>query len=98
MTYGITKDSEVAPDAEPILQQLKFLGPILTVFMERWSKTQGSTVTEQLVQGIRYFDLRIATKEKEDNFYFVHGLYGGEVSGILGEIKTFLETHPFEVS
>ncbi|XP_008196716.1 PI-PLC X domain-containing protein 3 isoform X2 [Tribolium castaneum] len=97
MTYGITKDSEVSPDAEPILQQLKFLGPILTTFMERWSKTQAASATQQLKLGIRYFDLRIATKPNEDKFYFVHGLYSGEVGGILDEIKAFLDTHPFEV-
>ncbi|XP_044252421.1 PI-PLC X domain-containing protein 3 isoform X3 [Tribolium madens] len=97
MTYGITKDSEVSPDAEPILQQLKFLGPLLTTFMERWSKTQAATATQQLKLGIRYFDLRIATKENSEKFYFVHGLYSGEVGAILDEIKAFLDTHPFEV-
>ncbi|KAJ3615799.1 hypothetical protein Zmor_008627 [Zophobas morio] len=96
-TYGITSKSKIAPDAEPIYKWLRFLGPIFKKVMVNWSKTQTVTVTLQLQSGIRYFDLRISTKEKDDHFYFVHGLYGDEVAKILDEIKEFLETHPKEV-
>jgi hypothetical protein len=98
MTYDISEKSRVAPDAEPVIQKLKFLGPFLTAIMVKWSKTQLVTPTEQLCNGIRYFDLRIATKKHDAQFYFVHGLYSSEVSKVLEEVKVFLDTHPKEVS
>jgi hypothetical protein len=97
MTYDISEKSRVAPDAEPVIQKLKFLGPFLTAIMVKWSKTQLVTPTEQLCNGIRYFDLRIATKKHDAQFYFVHGLYSSEVSKVLEEVKVFLDTHPKEV-
>ncbi|KAJ8712204.1 hypothetical protein PYW07_005046 [Mythimna separata] len=95
MTYGITRSSAVAPDAEPILNRLYplFRGTIL-----RWTITQASDTWHQLLIGIRYFDLRLATKADEENsFYFTHGLYGEEITKALAQIKQFVDTHPGEV-
>ncbi|XP_026748010.1 PI-PLC X domain-containing protein 3 isoform X2 [Trichoplusia ni] len=94
MTYGITRSSTVAPDAEPILNRLYpfFRGTIL-----RWTITQASDTWQQLLIGIRYFDLRLATKPDDDNFYFTHGLYGDEISTALTQVKEFTESHPGEV-
>lgn len=97
MSYKITATSELAPDAEPFLQRLKFLGPILTFIMSRWSKTQTYNVVDQLKSGIRYFDLRLATKNGSDKTYFVHGLYSCCVDAVLNEINEFLLEHPKEV-
>lgn len=51
MTYGITRSSEVAPDAEPIVKKLYplFRGTIL-----RWTITQAVDTSQQLLIGIRY--------------------------------------------
>lgn len=97
MTFNITRKSPVAPDAEPIFQKLKWLGPILRFAMARWSVTQNLDVTLQLSMGVRYFDLRLSTKVGTDELYFVHGLYGDDVRGPLNDILNYLETHPREV-
>lgn len=97
MSYKITSNSELAPDAEPLLQRLKFLGPLLTFFMSKWSKTQTYSAVDQLKSGVRYFDLRLATKRGCDKIYFVHGLYSCCVDEVLNEINDFLNEHPKEV-
>lgn len=97
MSYKITSKSELAPDAEPLLQRLKFLGPLLTFFMAKWSKTQTYNAVDQLKSGVRYFDLRLATKKGCDEIYFVHGLYSCCVDEVLNEINDFLSGHPKEV-
>lgn len=97
MTWSINRKSPMSPDAEPLLRRLRFLGPMLGLAMCRWSITQAHDVLTQLNSGIRYFDLRIATKVGTDDIHFVHGLYADDVRGPLGEIQSFLETHPREV-
>ncbi|KAL0821612.1 hypothetical protein ABMA28_005061 [Loxostege sticticalis] len=94
MTYGINRSSGLAPDAEPILHRLfpLFRGTIL-----RWTITQANDTMQQLLLGIRYLDLRLATKKGTDNFYFTHGLYAEEISGALNQVKSFVESHPGEV-
>lgn len=51
MTYGITRASGLAPDAEPVVQRLYplFRGTIL-----RWTITQALDTWHQLLIGIRY--------------------------------------------
>lgn len=98
MSYKITSHSDIAPDAEPLLQRLKFLGPLLRFFMLKWSKTQTYDVIDQLNSGIRYFDLRLSTKKGSDKIYFVHGLYSCCVDEVLREINDFLHKHPKEVT
>lgn len=65
--------------------------------MCRWSKTQEFSVKLQLQNGIRYFDLRLASKIGSDELFFVHGLYSCEVKDVLKEINEFLNEHPKEV-
>lgn len=97
MSYKINSSSEVSPDAEPLLQHLRFLGPLLRFIMSKWSKTQTINATDQLKSGIRYFDLRLATKKGSDSIYFVHGLYSCCVDEVLRLINEFLNEHPKEV-
>ncbi|XP_013140958.1 PREDICTED: PI-PLC X domain-containing protein 3 isoform X3 [Papilio polytes] len=94
MTYGITESSGIAPDAEPIVKKLYplFRGTIL-----RWTITQAVDTSQQLLIGIRYFDLRIATKTGNDKFYFTHGVYADEITTALQQVKNFVDTHPGEV-
>ncbi|XP_014357772.2 PI-PLC X domain-containing protein 3 isoform X1 [Papilio machaon] len=94
MTYGITESSGIAPDAEPIVKKLYplFRGTIL-----RWTITQAIDTSQQLLIGIRYFDLRIATKTGDDKFYFTHGVYADEITTALHQVKSFIDTHPGEV-
>ncbi|KAH8418820.1 hypothetical protein KR222_008747 [Zaprionus bogoriensis] len=92
MTYGITNSSEVAPDAEPAVQRWNRMFPC---FVRRWCRTQSSDVLEQLQLGVRYFDLRIA--QKDDKFYYCHGLFAMEVFEPLHALRQFLDTHPEEL-
>lgn len=46
---------------------------------------------------IRYFDLRMATKPNDNNFYTVHALYGDPLMKELENIKTFLVSHAKEI-
>ncbi|XP_041982385.1 PI-PLC X domain-containing protein 3 isoform X2 [Aricia agestis] len=94
MTYGITRNSGLAPDAEPILKNLYglFQGTIL-----RWTITQDIDALQQLLIGIRYFDLRLATKTGTNSIFFTHGVYAGEITGPLRQIKEFINSHPGEV-
>lgn len=97
MTWSITRKSPMAPDAEPLLQRIKWLGSTLGYVMSRWAITQSFDIISQLNSGVRYFDLRISTKVGTDDLYFVHGLYADNVREPLNGIQSFLETHPREV-
>ncbi|KAJ6648298.1 PI-PLC X domain-containing protein 3 [Pseudolycoriella hygida] len=91
MSYGITRThTSVAPDATPVVDGLYKVFPCV---IKRWAVTQKLTATQQLNCGIRYFDLRICLKNKDKNFYFVHGLYCEEITEPLIEIQQFLENH-----
>ncbi|GAB6033502.1 hypothetical protein CHUAL_013380 [Chamberlinius hualienensis] len=59
----------------------------------RWSVTQNNTCYEQLVDGIRYFDFRLAAKLGTLAPFIIHGMYGGNALDILEEIYRFLVNH-----
>lgn len=52
--------------------------------------------TLNLVTSYRYFDLRICMCLKDNNFYFVHGLYCEEIRKPLEEMASYLDEHPQE--
>ena len=93
MSYGIKNGASVAPDARPIVNSIYSFIPCI---VRRWARTQYSEPTKQLLNGVRYFDLRISLQLHDNKFYFVHGLFCDEIHGPLGEIKRFLDTHPSE--
>ncbi|KAH8410115.1 hypothetical protein KR009_006296 [Drosophila setifemur] len=92
MTYGIDSNSKLAPDADKTVQRWYRFFPC---FVRRWSRTQSSGILEQLQLGVRYFDLRIA--QKNEKFYYCHGVFAMEVFKPLLELRQFLDTHPEEV-
>lgn len=51
MTYGITRSSKIAPDADEGVRRLNRVFPVI---VRRWSKNQKINVTQQLTIGIRY--------------------------------------------
>lgn len=97
-TSGIVSSSDLAPDAEDILRKLQWLGPLLKKFVVDWSRTQDFYVTDQLKNGVRYFDLRFGTKPGTDELFIVHGLYSYGATEIFDRISFFLEEHQHEVS
>ncbi|XP_014661397.1 PREDICTED: PI-PLC X domain-containing protein 2-like [Priapulus caudatus] len=56
------------------------------------------TATQQLTTGIRYFDVRTATKENvTDDWFFFHGFYGIAAKAVMQETRQFLDAHRDEV-
>ncbi|XP_050523988.1 PI-PLC X domain-containing protein 2 isoform X2 [Daktulosphaira vitifoliae] len=97
-SYTITPNSKVGPDATMLVKFLNFLlGRRLRNFVYKWSITQTSDIQNQLLLGIRYFDLRMATKPNDINFYTVHALYGDPIIIELINIKNFLDSHTNEI-
>ncbi|XP_067625687.1 PI-PLC X domain-containing protein 2-like [Eurosta solidaginis] len=92
MTYGIKSGAEPAPDAENPTKWLNFCFPW---FVRRWAKTQSASVLEQLRLGIRYFDLRLC--QKNNKFFFAHGLFAMEIFEPLTELKQYLLSNKGEV-
>ncbi|XP_064473972.1 PI-PLC X domain-containing protein 3-like [Ornithodoros turicata] len=98
-SYSLSPQSPVAPDETFCTRLVKTLGPIGKHILYNWCLTQSETAKQQLCAGIRYFDLRIATKSdpKDQNLYIVHGLYGYAIDNFFLEVKAFLDEHPREV-
>ncbi|KAH0546942.1 PI-PLC X domain-containing protein 3-like [Cotesia glomerata] len=110
MTYTIDRFNNVGPDEPASLQFFgKYFSLISKPLIFNWSVTQYDDIVQQLNGGIRYLDLRLATKTNNnnnnieandidnDNVYFLHGLYGDEVTQHLINIKNWLLLHPEEI-
>lgn len=91
---GLDPASEIGPDEPPAIQ---LLGPLAKGVVYNWSKTQSLTFKQQLSAGIRYFDLRVASRAGSPDIYFVHGLYGSKVKDGVKEIVEFLDSNKKEV-
>lgn len=79
----------------------KILGPnesgmprIANLFIKLWAKCQSKTIYEQLLMGIRYFDIRITKYNSE--YYTIHSLIAIPVGQILHDILLFIDTFPTE--
>ncbi|MDF1663166.1 MAG: hypothetical protein P1V97_15430, partial [Planctomycetota bacterium] len=73
-------------------RSLSLTGPIYRA----WSQCQNKTVKEQLNDGIRAFDLRIA-QDKQGEFYCCHGLYGEKIEQVLKSVSDFARAYPKEI-
>lgn len=95
-SYSISPSSDVSPDSPQIVQRLgKWFKPITNRIIYNWSLGQNKNVTNQLLHGVRYFDIRLVRRNRE--ICIAHGLYGGEVFPFLQEINAFLNQHSKEV-
>ena len=97
-TYQLDKKLPVGHDEPEILQELGnnvVLGPLTKYIIHRWSTTQHGNIQDQLHNGIRYFDFRVA--KLEGKFRIVHGLHGNEVFDIFTSIQEFLELNTQEI-
>ena len=88
-----TKYDNIAEDAIKF-QKLSFI-PGINYKVNRWTQTQNSIILEQLNNGIRAFDFRIA--EKDNICYGFHTFLGSELKPSLDDIKTFLKQNPKEI-
>ena len=55
-----------------------------------WVKTQGQTIYEQLMGGVRYLDLRPAVHHSE-YYYIYHSFAGPEVYQVLSDLRAFMD-------
>ncbi|KAL9647266.1 hypothetical protein ABK040_012617 [Willaertia magna] len=66
--------------------------------MVPWSKSQNCNVLQQLINGIRYFDIRVCCKKnfggKVDELFTCHNLLSEKIENIFKQIKKFI----FEIS
>ena len=65
--------------------------------VNKFTKTQDTTVYQQLMNGIRYFDLRFAYSSRYQTFYTLHGIAMGRLDVALNDIKRFSISHPKEM-
>ena len=60
--------------------------------------TQGLTITQQLLSGIRFFDLRIMYEDNLKDWYSLHMVQSNVPSiDYFKEIRTFIDSHPKEI-
>lgn len=62
-----------------------------------WSITQHDDIKDQLNGGVRYLDLRVATKPADGDIYFLHGLYGSKIYQPLQQVAEWLSSHSNEI-
>lgn len=93
-TYGITGGSSVSSDGQ---------GSDIGCFIahgvcERYGQAQHAfkTASDELQDGIRYFDLRVCTTES-GAFVTCHGLEGAPLKDILDGTRAWVDSHPGEV-
>ncbi|XP_040563649.1 PI-PLC X domain-containing protein 3 [Lepeophtheirus salmonis] len=95
-TYSLNKTSAIGPDSPEWLQSLGKYLPIVRPYFFLWSRCQNLDVNNQLMVGVRYFDIRLAVKSKRE-IRVIHALYGDEISPLLQKIRDFLQIHKDEV-
>ena len=105
-TYKFNKKYGASPESgltkvEDILDHGKLLGKVtdfvLQNIFERLCQCQDLSIKEQLHQGIRYFDLRVAYHSKSQNYMTCHGVYCVNIKEILQEIKDFITENTKEI-
>lgn len=98
MTYTIQRNDDVGPDVSTAIRIIGRYFPVLSKpIIYNWSINQTNSVKDQLNNGIRYLDLRVARKSRDNKIYFLHGLFGAEVTQPLREIADWISMHPHEV-
>lgn len=95
MSFGITKNAAVAPDAEPAIRNVYKVAPCI---VRRWAITQQLNAAQQLAVGVRYFDLRFSLIRTSNwtQFHFVHGLFADVVRKPFLDMLAFLDQNPRE--
>ena len=96
-TFYLDSASSIAPGEGKIIKDLACIfGGVAKRIIGNWSVTQTLDIYDQLKQGVRYIDFRVAFVESTNDFYAVHGLYGLPYSELFADIKRFLIEHPKE--
>jgi hypothetical protein len=76
----------------------KLLPGELEEFFRLQAKTQQLTLSQQLDNGIRYFDIRIMMENDTKEWYSIHFMQSKQrATAYLQEIRDWLELHPHEI-
>lgn len=89
-TSSITSTSPWAPDSE--WWQTFNRGTVAA-----WSRTQSRGIGNQLLDGIRYFDFRIAPSANGQGYSLIHALQGDDIQASLNAIRDFLRNSTKEI-
>jgi hypothetical protein len=98
-TYSLSSSSpwSLAAKTDPALQALMSLPSFLTLPIGlEWSRAQRQPVAQQLLDGIRYIDLRLSD-EPDGQIHLVHGLRGALATEALNDIGLFASSFPREI-
>ena len=71
--------------------------PVVNRFQRAWTLTQNASLFQQLVMGVRAFDLRLAYDERNHRFYFAHRFACTTAAFGIKEVKHFLDLYRGEV-
>lgn len=104
-TSNISIKNQYAPNSPRILRNAKKImkGNKLKNFVAKWAIAQEKTISEQLHDGIRYFDFRVCSLiekvkgKKDDSLYTCHSIISDKIDDILTDIKKFIDCHPKEI-
>lgn len=88
-TYGINLLSKLEPGES-------FFYLLLRPMVASWSRCQFRSVGQQLRDGIRYLDLRVAYNRRGVPLV-VHGLVSVSLQSVISDVKRFVSAHPQEV-
>jgi hypothetical protein len=88
---------EVSPDAPPFVYRLaREYNLTIHHLIHKWSKNQHFKIYDQLMAGIRYFDIRVC-ENKPMEYVMCHSLFGAPISEMLSDFKRFLNEYKSEI-
>lgn len=92
-------DASTAVDILAVVSNVPLLGLVTAGVVKAWAQTQARDFNQQLHDGIRYFDLRVACagEERFDNMRCVHSIWATQVAALTAAVKEFIKTRPHEL-
>lgn len=69
----------------------------ITHKIDNWTITQDNRIYQQLIHGIRYFDIRIGYNKEQDKFYGIHTFAESTIDDIFMDFKSFCIDYPNEI-
>ncbi|ETO22609.1 hypothetical protein RFI_14585 [Reticulomyxa filosa] len=84
-------------DLEALIDLAEMLNIPIWIVITRWSRSQPFGFYEQMMSGVRYFDLRCGWMHKWMQWVAFHGEAGQAISTLMLDVKEFLDEHPQEI-
>jgi hypothetical protein len=97
-TATISAASPLTNDAPSAIAKLyQRGGEVARRIIAGWGKSQELNTTQQLQQGIRYFDLRLCGSSAISSITTCHGVAGEKLSEVIRQVQVFNQAHPQEI-